>query len=88
VAPAERLFSRWRDFLLTHSSSLRAQTMATIEVSGDGWAMVGDSAGLVDPITGEGLYYALRSAELCAEALLAHRPEDYELRLEEESFPS
>jgi len=27
--------------------------------------------GLVDPITGEGLYYALRSAELCAGALLA-----------------
>lgn len=31
------------------------------------WALVGDAAGLVDPITGEGLYYALRSAELLAE---------------------
>jgi len=30
------------------------------------WAMVGDAAGLVDPITGEGLYYALYSAELLA----------------------
>ena len=39
--------------------------------------MIGDSAGLVDPITGEGLYYALRSAELCANALLAGRPDDY-----------
>ncbi|MGH9488387.1 MAG: FAD-dependent oxidoreductase [Terriglobales bacterium] len=35
------------------------------------WARVGDAAGLVDPITGEGLYYALRSAELLAEALAA-----------------
>ena len=61
--------------------------MATLEVAGDGWAMVGDSAGLVDPITGEGLYYALRSAELCAEAILAARPLDYKIRLEEEVLP-
>jgi flavin-dependent dehydrogenase len=67
--------------------SLRAQTMEALEVSGDGWAMVGDSAGLVDPITGEGLYYALRSAELCAEALVAERPQDYKQRLEEEVLP-
>jgi flavin-dependent dehydrogenase len=67
--------------------SLRAQTMEALEVSGGGWAMVGDSAGLVDPITGEGLYYALRSAELCADALVAERPQDYKQRLEEEVLP-
>ena len=39
-------------------------------VAGDGWFAVGDAAGLVDPITGEGLYYALRSAELACDALL------------------
>ena len=27
-------------------------------VAGDGWMAVGDAAGLVDPITGEGIYYA------------------------------
>lgn len=32
------------------------------------WALAGDAAGLVDPLTGEGLYYALRSAALLAEA--------------------
>jgi len=32
------------------------------------WALIGDAAGLVDPITGEGLFYALRSAELLAQA--------------------
>ncbi len=37
-------------------------------VSGPGWALLGDAAGLVDPITGEGIYYALRSAELLADA--------------------
>ena len=31
-------------------------------LAGDGWLAVGDAAGLVDPITGEGIYYALRSA--------------------------
>jgi flavin-dependent dehydrogenase len=64
--------------------SFRAQTFATLEVCGDGWAMIGDSAGLVDPITGEGLYYALRSAELCAGALLAGRPDHYPVLLEDE----
>jgi flavin-dependent dehydrogenase len=32
---------------------------------------VGDAAGLVDPVTGEGLYYAIRSADLAARALLS-----------------
>src|ERR1700722_8392872 len=40
-------------------------------VAGDGWMAVGDAAGLVDPITGEGLYYAMRSADLAAEAILS-----------------
>jgi geranylgeranyl reductase family protein len=39
-------------------------------VAGDGWLAVGDAAGLVDPVTGEGLYYAIRSADIAAEALL------------------
>ncbi len=40
-------------------------------VSGEGWLAVGDAAGLVDPVTGEGLYYAIRSADLAAKALLS-----------------
>lgn len=61
-----------------------AQTFADLKVCGEGWMMIGDSAGLVDPITGEGLYYALRSAELCAEALLSKQPMAYQVALEEE----
>jgi len=41
-------------------------------VAGPGWLAVGDAAGLVDPITGEGLYYAIRSADLAAQVLLNH----------------
>ncbi len=39
-------------------------------IAGEGWMAAGDAAGLVDPITGEGLYYAVRSAELAARALV------------------
>jgi flavin-dependent dehydrogenase len=67
--------------------SFRSQSFETLKVCGEGWAMIGDSAGLVDPITGEGLYYALRSAELCANALLAGRPDEYRIHLEEELLP-
>jgi flavin-dependent dehydrogenase len=35
----------------------------------DGAALVGDAAGYVDPMTGEGVYTALRGAELLAESL-------------------
>jgi flavin-dependent dehydrogenase len=45
---------------------------------GDGWGMVGDTAGFVDAITGEGLYYAFRSAELLARAILDGRPDEYQ----------
>ncbi len=47
---------------------------------GDGWALLGDAAGFADPVTGEGIYYALRSAELFAEAFLEGRPNEYEQR--------
>jgi flavin-dependent dehydrogenase len=40
-------------------------------VAGDGWMAVGDAAGLVDPVTGEGLYYAMRSGDLAAKALVS-----------------
>jgi flavin-dependent dehydrogenase len=38
---------------------------------------VGDSAGLVDPITGEGLYYALKSGEIAAKAIMQRNPKYY-----------
>ena len=39
-------------------------------VAGEGWLAVGDAAGLVDPITGEGLYYAMRSGDLASQVAL------------------
>ena len=43
--------------------------------------MVGDAAAWVDPITGEGLYYALRSGDLLAQALIAGKPSEYPARI-------
>lgn len=39
-------------------------------VAGERWIAVGDAAGLVDPITGEGLYYAMRSGDLASRVVL------------------
>lgn len=49
---------------------------------GDGWALVGDAAGLVDPLTREGIHYALASAQFLAEALSDGNPEGYPRRWE------
>jgi menaquinone-9 beta-reductase len=38
--------------------------------AGSRWLLVGDAAGLVDPITREGIYYALASAQAAAESLM------------------
>lgn len=57
--------------------SLTPAALRSVPFCGDGWAMIGDAAGFVDAITGEGLYYAFRSAELLSNALLAGVPEQY-----------
>jgi len=64
--------------------SLESRAWQQNRVAGDGWMAVGDAAGLVDPITGEGLYYALRSADLAAEAIIADTQGTYERSLRED----
>jgi flavin-dependent dehydrogenase len=51
--------------------SLDTASWRANRVAGEGWMAVGDAAGLVDPITGEGLYYAIRSADLAVQTLLS-----------------
>jgi geranylgeranyl reductase family protein len=57
---------------------LAPRTWDTRKACGDGWALLGDAAGFADPVTGEGIYYALKSAELFASAYLKGQPEEYE----------
>lgn len=63
---------------------LAATTWKDRKVCGADWALLGDAAGFADPVTGEGIYYALRSAELFAEAYLNGRAETYESRWRED----
>jgi geranylgeranyl reductase family protein len=45
---------------------------------GSDWALLGDAAGFADPVTGEGIFYALRSAQLFADCYLRGCAPDYE----------
>ena len=84
------------EFGLTHEGarfyahiipSFTAKTLQTAPFSGDGWAMIGDAAGFVDGVTGEGLYYALRSAELLSQSLLADAPANYRELVQQDFLP-
>jgi geranylgeranyl reductase family protein len=63
---------------------LAPATWDTRRACGAGWALLGDAAGFADPVTGEGIYYALRSAELFAEAYLTGDPAAYEAHWRED----
>ena len=67
--------------------SLVPEAFENTTYAGDGWALVGDAAGFVDPITGEGLYYALRSAELLAQAIFDSAPESYATLIKRDFLP-
>ena len=54
--------------------SLTASAIDREQPAGDGWMLLGDAAGLVDPITREGIYFALRSGILAADALRTSSP--------------
>jgi flavin-dependent dehydrogenase len=61
--------------------SPQPQTLRARRVVGPNWALIGDAAAWVDPITGEGLYYALRSGDLLAQSILVGRPAEYPSRI-------
>ena len=54
--------------------SLDAHAIDLEQPSGNGWLLAGDAAGLVDPITREGIFFALRSGQLAAAALCTRDP--------------
>jgi flavin-dependent dehydrogenase len=47
------------------------------DLQGEGWAFAGDTGRFVDPLTREGIYYAMRTGEILAGRLAAGRPEEY-----------
>ena len=63
---------------------LADKTWDTRKTCDSDWALLGDAAGFADPVTGEGIYYALRSAQLFAECFLAGSVRSYESRWRED----
>jgi flavin-dependent dehydrogenase len=70
--------------------SLGSHDLQSLPVAGPDWLLVGDAAGLVDPITREGIFFALESARHAAAALSAggERPDlEYSRLLGRELIP-
>jgi len=57
--------------------SPQVPTLSQRTVVGKNWALVGDAAAFVDPLTGEGLFYAMRSGELLGKAIAEGDPQMY-----------
>ena len=83
-APIEKHLHTTAERYAARIPGLADKTWDQRRVCGEGWALLGDAAGFADPVTGEGIYYALRSAELFAEAFLEGRAEEYEKRWRED----
>jgi geranylgeranyl reductase family protein len=65
--------------------SLSAGDLDKAAVSGSRWYLVGDAAGLVDPITREGIYFALQSGQWAADAVAdGHGPLRYRSRIRDQ----
>jgi flavin-dependent dehydrogenase len=77
LARLEHEVARWFPALASLDGERYAHTIPSptteprsiLEIAGDAWALVGDAAALADPITGEGIYFALRSADVLADVL-------------------
>ena len=61
--------------------SPQVRTLSDRAVIGRNWALCGDAAAWVDPLTGEGLFYAMRSGEILGKSLAEGCPEKYPARV-------
>lgn len=67
---AEERFSLPPDSVWKSIAPLKRADAAS--VAANGLFLLGDAARVVEPFTGEGIYYAMRSGELAADALIGH----------------
>jgi flavin-dependent dehydrogenase len=75
---------RYRYPIPLHGSRMRDQVA---RAAASRILLVGDAAGVADPLTREGIRYAILSGDCAARSLLASRPERYAERLECELAP-
>jgi geranylgeranyl reductase family protein len=71
--------------------SLRVEDFPHERAAQGRWMLLGDAGGLVDPLTREGIFFALRSAQLAVDALARRHRADpatqYSARIAEEIYP-
>jgi len=65
--------------------TLGADSLRAHRVAGEGWSLVGDAAGTVDPITREGIRHGVESSDLLVSAFATRDPARY-ARLWKERF--
>jgi flavin-dependent dehydrogenase len=67
--------------------AIREPSFFDMPCSGLNWILIGDAAGHVNPITGEGVLYALWSAELSSRALTEGSPGKFDVLWRGEYYP-
>jgi geranylgeranyl reductase family protein len=66
---------------------LTPEMFKTRPLNGRDWLLVGDAAGLIDTITGEGIPYALKSGQLAADAIVSGHLPNYSASLKNRIIP-
>jgi len=71
--------------------SLRVEDFPDERAASGRWMLLGDAGGLVDPLTREGIFFALRSAQLAVDALTRRHHTDpatqYHAAIAQEIYP-
>jgi flavin-dependent dehydrogenase len=80
-AAAEQIETSSAKFYSHVLPSPQERTLSSRAVVGKNWALCGDAAAWVDPLTGEGLFYAMRSGEILGRSLAEGCPETYPARV-------
>jgi len=69
--PHAEIVSRWAALI----PNIKDVKTFRISLAGPEWILIGDAAGHVNPIVGEGILYALLDGELAAQAVVEKKPE-------------
>jgi flavin-dependent dehydrogenase len=67
--------------------SFDAEVIQQFPVEGEGYALVGDAAGTVDPLTREGIRFAVRTGELVGQLDAPRHPGAYQTAYRRELMP-
>ena len=72
--PSSMIMKRYSALLPT----VTAESFFDLPSCGANWLLIGDAAGHVDPVIGEGIYYALESAKFAAQAITSRDIRSYD----------